>query len=594
MKFFLSIFLFFLIVFPTDKANSQSLKNVAGELGLVHSVRDNHEPNFGGGVSFVDIDKNGFDDIIISNGEDLKLSVYLNQDGNSFIEHDLGLVETFDKDSEMTAWADYDNDGDLDLYITYALGRNRLYRQDPGFIFTDVSDASGLDINTDRSSSAVWADFDNDGHLDLFVATFLQSSSGARNLLFHNRGDGTFEEKAVAAGVSECRLAFSASILDYDLDGLMDIYVTNDKKLGNQLFKNLGNMQFRDVGRESGAGIELAGMGIAIGDYDNDGDFDIYAANEPPANFLLQNNGDGSYSDVTLNQRVGNGNLCWGGIFGDFNLDGWVDLHVSVSGIDYDGNGNQLNGFYINRNGSPLINSYVEANAAGINEFQARSWGSAIGDYNNDGLQDLAVYNNDENFALWKNETVNSNSWIKIDLEGTRSNRDGIGARVKVFSNDLVQSNYRQASMSYKSQSSSTLTFSIGLQSLADSVEVLWPSGEINKWYNLNGNQRHLLVESLSSNNTDMDLPNENRTTEFFPNPFSSSINFIVRGVDQVNSIEIFDAMGRSLYRINDPNTNTILQWKGLDSNGENLAPGLYFAVISSREKTETIRFLKQ
>ncbi len=561
---------------------SQGYHNVTSDFLIEHEVMDAHRTNFGSGVSFLDIDLDGFDDLIITNGPGIPFSVYINEAGLGFTEADLLLDGIEHLDSEMVSWADYDNDGDLDLFVSYSLGNNKLYQNQGDLSFVDVSAVAGIDGDSPHSSGQIWADFDNDGLLDIFVSSQLQTSANeGQNFLYRNLGDGSFSEMAATSGVAEARIALTTSAIDYNNDGRLDIYIANDKALGNQLFRNDGNMQFSDVSSESGSGIKIDNMGIAVADYDNDGFFDLYLTNSPPGNVLLRNRGDGSFEDVTDSQKVGVYLLCWGALFLDFNLDGWEDLHVSVSGEDYDGNGETRNHMLRNLNDSPLLKSFVSQPQLEPTTNPVRTWGSAIGDFNNDGLIDIAEFNNASNFALWQSQIDNVGHWIKFKVEGTRSNRDGIGALVTVYSNDHIQRRQITASTSYRSQSSYTQTLGLGGTTVIDSVQVKWPSGVLDTWYDLESETLHNLVEATTDTEGTKEIPMATELSiSSFPNPFSNGVDIDLELNNESKvSLVIVDLLGRNIRTLEVLSSR--VHWDGKDDLGLEVLSGHYVALLS-------------
>ena len=482
---------------------------------------------------------------------------------------------------------DYDNDSALDIYFVNGASltetgrtaaKNALYRNNRDGTFTDVTDIAGVGDERYGIGCGV-GDVNNDGFLDLYVTNF------GRNTLYINKGDGTFQDMTEPAGVGDDSWSSSSAFFDYDADGDLDLYVVNyldfrledHKNCGGRLrldcgpseypgesdtlYRNNGDGTFTDVSREAGIfNPGGKGLGIACGDYDNDGDMDIYIANDDTQNFLYRNNGDGTFVDVTFLAGVGfsedgeaEGGM--GTAFGDYDNDGWLDLvvtnyqdqvntlyhndgdglfsdvsHTSRTGavsypmvgwgtgfIDYDNDG-WLDLFVANghlllhveafdptttyhqpcflfRNGRDgqftEIGTQLGINSAGLKS----SRGAAFGDYDNDGDIDILIANTDDVPTLLRNDGGNRNNWIGIKLEGTKSNRTAIGARVTVRVGETTQIREVTGGSSYASVSDFRLLFGIGEATVVDEIEIRWPTGALETREQVQANQYLTVVE---------------------------------------------------------------------------------------------------
>jgi len=288
---------------------------------------------FAGGISFCDFNNDGFEDLSLSTELGKLPAIYQNQNYLfNEVAFQLGLVDS----SRVTTliWADYDNDGDKDLFIaTYGLP-NKLYRNDENGNYVDVTVQSGMPMEDSPSTAALWADFNNDGFLDLYVGNYeLQSSSDFPNYLFENNGNGTFTDIAFTSGAVDTiggtnlhKLPLAIAAFDYNKDGWQDIYIANDRRNGNTLLRNNGDGTFSDISSSSGTDLRFDAMGVAIGDYDKDGYLDIYTTNGPAGNGLLRNNGDGTFTELAGALGVTVDKVCWGANFLDYDNDGDLDL----------------------------------------------------------------------------------------------------------------------------------------------------------------------------------------------------------------------------------------------------------------------------
>ena len=406
------------------------------------------------------------------------------------------------------AVGDFDNDGFEDLYVT-ALGGNRLYHNNGNGTFTDVTESSGTG-GSGWSTSAAWVDLDNDGKLDLIVLRYLnwdfddiycgEHRDGYRAychpdtfkpvapLVFHNDGNGKFSEIAAKIGLDKPGKGLGISIADYDRDGLLDIFVANDSML-EFLYRQKPDKTFEETALASevavdGDGRTYAGMGVDFADYNNDSYPDLVVtdlANQKYA--LYKNNGDASFTYTSDIEGVSGATLLhsgWGTRFFDYDNDGWKDLIVA-QGHDIDNI--QLN-FPQLRYREPLL--LLHNNGHGFTDVSAKSgavfqqaWvgrGVALGDINNDGRVDVVVSTNDGPAYILHNETVTKNHWLTLALVGHTSNRDGIGAEIKVTTPALSQWLTVSTASSYLSASDKRAHFGLGNASTAD-VDIKWPSG---------------------------------------------------------------------------------------------------------------------
>ncbi|MDZ4751433.1 MAG: FG-GAP-like repeat-containing protein [Flavobacteriales bacterium] len=438
---------------------------------------------YGGGVSFYDYNKDGFDDLTFCINND-SIIFYRNLGGNSFLRQEL-IPNTLD--AKQPTWVDYDNDGDADLMISRRGNGLKLYRNDGQFIYTDVT--ADLDIPMALNAASYgcsWADYDRDGFLDCYVCNY-NWMDGTTNWLFHNNGDGTFNEVASTVGVSNGSLpSFQAVWVDFDFDSWPDLYVVNDKHTGNAMYRNTGG-NFSNASVATGSNVFADSMSNSISDYDNDGDFDIYIANDTESNILLKNE-NGVFSDAAEEAGVGVNALCWGSLWVDYDNDSFDDLHVSTTSPGI--NSNQ-NFFFVNLGDG----TFEQQNSLGLNADTYNSYSSAKGDWNNDGFPDMIITNTfASTAALYTNQGFGK-KWIKYGLQGTVSNRDAVGTLIETYVGGNRYIRYTMCGENYIAQDSQYEIVGIGNGLAVDSVVLSWPSGFVEKHYNVQALIKHEFVE---------------------------------------------------------------------------------------------------
>lgn len=530
-KIFFLVFLFF---FSTVNAQI-SFEDVANEIGTAYSYGTS---TWGGGVSFADFDNDGWDDLTFASEEGTEIYFLKNNDGifNSISLN--GISNTFK--TKQVIWVDYDNDGDQDFFVTGFEGVNKFYKNDGDMNFTDISSTIGF-FQTDLFTYGVsFADMDNDGDLDAFISNRDGVADDQRNYLYRN-DEGTYIDITASAGLSmSSHLSFCSIIFDYNNDGFQDIYISNDKPDNlNILYKNNGDGTFDDVSEYSGAGIGINAMTTTIGDYNNDGWFDIYITNTPEGNELLRNNGDGTFTNVAEATATTFNSVGWGAVFLDADSDGLLDLYVSS---DFDGSvGSFLSAaFYHQQNNETFI---IPENI-GFQDDTRKSYTNAIGDIDNDGKPDIVVGNDIEPNFLWANTTVNENNWLKVKLEGVISNRDGIGNTIEINIDGQSQYRYTLAGEGYLSQNSFYEFFGMGNATEVDYVKVTWTAtGEIEIINNIAANQAITIQEGNGVLSVDN---NEVIDFKVYPNPSITGI-FKLNTSSKMN-ISIYNILGMHIF----------------------------------------------
>jgi hypothetical protein len=502
----------------------------------------------GGGVALLDYDNDGRLDIFFTNGallhdpmpdgkfpdkSDKKFwnrLYHQNADGTfTDVTEKSGLSGAIQGYYSMgVAVGDYDNDGYEDFYVT-GFGGNILYHNNGDGTFTDVSKKAGVG-GGGWSASAGFFDYDNDGKLDLFVTRYIDwtfktnrycgekqpgyraychpdNYDGVANILYHNNGDGTFTDVSEKAGVANPRgKGLGVAFADYDGDGFTDIFVANDS-VQCFLYHNNRNGTFSEVGLLAGVGYNedgktFAGMGADFSDYDNDGFPDIVVTDLSNERYILfRNNGDGSFRDVTNQSGLGSATLAfsgWSTRFFDYDNDGWKDLFVAQSHVMDTIEKTSPNLKYQE---PPLLlhndsGHFVRVIAG---EMFQQAWagrGAAFGDIDNDGDVDIVVNNVGQKAYVLRNEGGNRKNWIGIQTVGTKSNRDGIGTRIKVVSGSGLSQYFTvNTAVGYLSASDKRVVAGLGEDPIAKLIEIRWPSGVTQKFENVKTHQYLKAVE---------------------------------------------------------------------------------------------------
>jgi hypothetical protein len=481
----------------------------------------------GSGCAFLDYDRDGWQDILLINGSDwpghkksrTTLRLYHNNGNGTFTDVTARAGLEVELYGMGVAVGDYNNDGYPDILVT-CVGQNRLFRNTGKGTFVDVTNAAGLGKREGFSTSALWFDYDRDGLLDLFVCNYVKWSleadifcsldgkhksyctpeayRGATCWLFHNRGNGTFEDVTATSGVFDSSSkSLGVALLDENRDGWPDLLVANDTQ-PNKLYRNQHNGTFKDAAVEVGIafsseGKARAGMGVDVADFDNSGTPGVAITNFDNEMIGLYRLRGKSFEDIAPQSGVGiasRNSLGFGCSFLDVNLDGWLDFAVANGHIDETvrnirGNVGYAQPPQLFLNGGKGIFREVAAEAGDGFDRPKVGRGLAYGDFDRDGDLDLLITTNNGPAYLYRNDQLAGNRSIRFQLVGTKSNRDAIGATVRIFTGGMEQSRVVKGGSSYLSQSELPVTFGVEKRDRIDRVVIDWPSGLTEEFKNL-------------------------------------------------------------------------------------------------------------
>ncbi|NQX78134.1 FG-GAP-like repeat-containing protein [Gilvibacter sp.] len=555
---------------------------VADDLGI--EVTSNID--LGSGVSFCDFNGDGWDDLTFATQEGIQVRFFENTGGGFnevFLIDDTPLYT-----NKQVIWVDIDNDGDKDFFTANAEFPNVLYENVAGEL-VDITAESGLPTVSRMTQSRNWGDYAKDGYLDLFLSS-RDPDQIISNQLFRNNGDNTFTDVTLSSGIGEVsELTFQGTFFDYNNDGHLDLYLINDRAFTrNILYRNNGDGTFSDVSVESGADYRMDAMSVALEDYDADGYIDVYITNvfapsgETVGNVLMKNNGDGTFSNQAVAAEVRFDTWSWGANWTDADNDGFLDLYVSGASPV---NTATLNAaaLYVNDGDG----TFTEENENGFEEDLANSFGNALGDFNNDGYQDIVVTNHFGHLSyLWENQSysLTANNYIALKMQGVASNRDGAGARIVIMSGGQKQDRVVALGESYLSQNSNTEIIGLGNQGL-DYVQVIWPSGTVDYYDDITPNQRLTLIEGVGylSANTPMDQSG----FAMYPNPAVSQLNLLHTGA-QIEVVRIYNTLGQLILNQRFDNANSQQLEVG------HLTPGAYWVEVLTDSGRLTKKLIKQ
>jgi hypothetical protein len=624
MKMSYYLLLSCLLLLAVTTASSQTyFRNVMVETGMnFDHILDGTCPNppIGIGSAWADYDNDGDLDFYITNKG--APSVLFRNEGDTnadgipdFIDVAASLgVDEAGQSTHSVVFIDYDNDGDQDLYITH-WGGNTLYQNrlmETGSVaFLDVTATAGVG-NADRAITAAWADYDADGYLDLYLAKHFDCMPNireSRDALYKNNGDGTFtnvSQYLCSDGSLTCDQlnlshAFTAGWFDFDNDNDLDLYIASDVVAAgypNILWRNdgpdgSGGWLFTDISFESGADYSINCMGLGIGDYDNDGFYDL-AFSHSEGGYLLRNDGNGvSFTDVSIPAGVRrthtpNGDIAvtWGTVFFDYDNDQWLDLFYVNGNIGSNPTPQPDAMFQNNQNGTFLDISAI----SGLDDDR-RGRSASICDFDQDGFVDLFIGNYGWPTCLFRNDMGytmgNTNKWLAFTAEGDVTNRDGIGARFYVTTPDgITQMRDITSGPTVGGGDHKAAYFGLGQHATAE-VSVRWPTGVVQDLGTIAANQRLHIVEGVTSVDEEETIASQYKLSQNYPNPFNptTSIRYSVPTGSDV-TLKVYDALGREVATLVDGFVPAGNHQVTLDA--ASLASGMYVYRMTTGTFTES------
>ncbi|MFK7922187.1 MAG: FG-GAP-like repeat-containing protein [Bacteroidia bacterium] len=524
------------------------------------------------GLAWGDYDADGDPDLYVSRHSAPNL-LYQNQGDLGFkgVAEKVGL--DFVGKTTTAVWGDLDNDGDLDLYLGNESEANRLYRNDEGQ-FVDITSSAKVG-DSGRVRALLLADIDQDGLLDIYVVNLL-----GPNRLYRNLGNLQFRDITESSGTHDAQLNLGAIFLDYDRDGDQDLYLTHDNKQPNILLQNDGTGQFTDVSVASGTNYAGYGMGVDAGDVNNDGWPDLYITNLSD-NILLLNQGDGSFQNITGLAKISDRGMGWGTCFLDFDNDGRLDIYVAndskfspYANVLYRNLGNLTFD-------KVAINDPISSMGAG--------YATAKADIDGDGLLDLALANiSEEGVRLFHNQSPNPQNWLAVNLVGTRANRDAIGASLSLKSGERLWTTDLVAGSGYASQNAATLHIGLGSLNSLDSMYVRWPNGNLQAFAAPDLNQTITIVEGMGIQR----LTNSQFKLRLSPNPAQEQLEimFILPFAERVH-LSLADQAGRVLQIIRKEEMPAGIHRIVFELPSD-LASGIYVVRLQTNTGIETIKLM--
>lgn len=501
-------------------------------MDFVHSIGDDDLTNIiqsdGGGAAFLDYDQDGYIDVYACSGTWLegvsKSEKPAQLPGNHLYRNKgNGTYEDVTKKAGVGgSWfsmgvtiGDFNNDGYPDMYISN-FGPNVLLKNNGNGTFSDITKHANVAGGKECSVGAVWFDYDNDSFLDLYVGNYLEfdpnykyyyapdgfpgplAYDSQKDILYHNNGDGTFEDITEKMGITDIDgRAMGVGAADYDDDGYVDIYVANDHTL-NYLWHNEGGKKFVDRGTMSGTGFSQAGeatvsMSVDFADFNDDGLLDLFVSDDSYCS-LYENMGNGIFSDKGVSSNISMAAaqfVGWSSSFVDYDNDGDVDIFKTNGALKHlFGQEDQL---FQNEGGGKFRDVSLELGKYFSEEFVGR--GACLGDYDNDGDLDIFIVNLNDHSKFLRNNKGNQNNWLILKLTGTTSNRDGIGARVKLTAGGKTQTAQKKSTTGYLSQNDPRMHFGLAKDEIVDRIEIRWPSGKVQTLENIKANQILEVIE---------------------------------------------------------------------------------------------------
>ena len=612
--FYLIVILFSVFI---NQTTAQEFTQIADEANLGF-IRKNH------GVAVADFDQDGdldifftgFDSFVEANPDTWNRLMKNNGDGTfedvtieakldkQFINNDIPAARG---EKMGAAWGDYDNDGYPDLFLTNSR-EDQLYHNEGNGTFTDVTQEAGVaGCHACYSGSGLWWDHDRDGDLDLYVSVLNGPNYMYENMGVDENGKVKFIDMTYQYDMAGNGITWTSVPLDIGKDGFLDLYLVNDTQI-NQLYENRSGLRYNETSRANRLSDEGAGMGVAIGDYNNDGFFDIYVTNifDHQPNPLFKNLGTRRFENVADEMGVDNSGWGWGTHFFDYDLDGDEDLYAVNGPIDKLNGSSQedINNFFFKNmlmeGGGPFVDWSVET---GTNKRE-KGKGMEVFDYDDDGDLDIVVANMEDKPFLFRNETIQEEqdigkNWLKVNLEGTVSNRSAFGTEVKIITGG--QSYYRwYHGAGFFGQSMKPVHFGLGASHIVDELHIKWPSGATDSYYNLTSNQTIYALENVGITDVENQLITSNQfvNTYIAPNPFTHN-TILHTKLNQAGQLKmsIFSANGQTVYQTHPkfyPVGEAHINWDGTNMLGDQLPSGLYIYVLDVNGHQVRGKLIKQ
>ncbi|MBL7791774.1 MAG: CRTAC1 family protein [Saprospiraceae bacterium] len=552
-KLFPIVFIF-IISLPFAKAQTSPIPHFT----VLSGQAINNTPLDSRSVNIVDVNNDGWDDVFITNGPSggQNNALYLNNGDLTFNPVSGDPIVSDNSPSDGATFADADNDGDIDGFMVTWYGQiNYFYRNNGNSGFTHEPNIAMGNTGT-HSETAAWGDYDNDGLVDLYLTN---SDGDRRNMLYRNLGNGDFERITQGQWVTENDISRSVNWTDYDGDGDTDLYVTNESNQQNDLYRNDGNGDFVKVTGSAITQSATGSMSSSWGDIDNDGDLDLFVANakyfQAQNNELFINEGGGVFSPVTEGSIVTDGGCSYGSNFGDYDNDGDLDLFVSNGYC----NGVIKNFLYRNTGSGAFVRELID-----ITDLNTPcSFGNAWGDLNNDGWLDLVVATckNNNNAPQPPNLVLindgGSNHWLKIRLEGTLSNKAAIGAKVRVKAQINGQAVWQvreiSAQSGYCGQNSLIAHFGLAQDAVADSIIAEFPSGTVRNFGPHAADTLIVIPEETVNSSGEITRPDPAVAMKVFPNPASQQMQITLQWKTALGGLPLrltlTDSLGRQVWQ---------------------------------------------
>lgn len=486
------ILFFLLLVFSSSRIVGQIFSDQTEQYGIANYCQG----EYGNGVSAFDWNNDGWDDLVLLRDNSIPMFYENNHNGFTQVFFN-GLSEQ--RDIKSVYWVDFDNDGNLDLSINSLVNGMSLYHRTGPNSFQDITASAGIlkYLAIEQGYGQAWGDFDKDGDLDFYHCNYNSveiQGIAIHNHLYRNNGDLTFTDITAEAGIHlDMETSFLAVWTDYNNDTWPDLFIVNDRGIyPNHMYRNNADGTFTNVSQQIGVDHYMDAMSGTFGDYNNDGNFDVYITNTPEGNKLLKNDDGVNFADMSVPNNVQFFQWCWSSSWIDYDCDGWQDLMVSCSPawqFPLDGNHfilqNQQHTF------SLMWNS-------GFGEGASQTFSSARGDFNNDGYPDLVTHSElPQGTQIWINNATNAGNWLKVRLQAVISNPQAVGVLISAHTGESTQYRYSLMGEQYLSQNSQWEFFGFGQTNQIDSLVVLWPSGLRDVLYNIPVNQAIVVTEGL-------------------------------------------------------------------------------------------------